>query len=136
MAEEFVASFKLEKEEGQTVQFSLQESAINATFSISQGGTDDHTKLRNREMNDQHPMEAITGLTESLANLVIQSGTFIYEQAESNMTWDIHHNLNKKPSITVVDEFDRVIEGDREYVDDNHVIISFNAAFKGKAYLN
>lgn len=31
------------------------------------GGTSDHTKLENRDADDQHPMSAITGLTNALA---------------------------------------------------------------------
>lgn len=31
------------------------------------GGTSDHTKLENRDADDQHPMSAITGLTDALA---------------------------------------------------------------------
>lgn len=31
------------------------------------GGTSDHTKLQNRDAEDQHPMSAITGLTNALA---------------------------------------------------------------------
>lgn len=31
------------------------------------GGTSDHTKLKNRDADDQHPMSAITGLTNALA---------------------------------------------------------------------
>jgi len=61
---------------------------------------------------------------------------FVFEQAISNQTWDIVHNLNKKPSVTVVDEYDRIVVPDVQYIDDNHIIVSFNFAFKGWAYLN
>ena len=61
---------------------------------------------------------------------------FVFEQAISNQTWDIIHNLNKKPSVTVVDEYDRIVVPDVQYIDDNHIIVSFNFAFKGWAYLN
>jgi hypothetical protein len=61
---------------------------------------------------------------------------FVFEQAISNQTWDIIHNLNKKPSVTIVDEYDRVVVPDVQYIDDNHIIVSFNFAFKGWAYLN
>lgn len=30
------------------------------------GGTNDHTKLRNRDADDQHPIKAITGLQSKL----------------------------------------------------------------------
>lgn len=61
---------------------------------------------------------------------------FVFEQAESKDEWEINHNLNKKPSVTVVDEYDRVVIPAVEYVTDNKIIVRFNFAFKGKAYLN
>jgi len=39
------------------------------------GGTKDHTKLKNRDLPDQHPMSAITGLQEMFENLIIDCGS-------------------------------------------------------------
>lgn len=61
---------------------------------------------------------------------------FVFEQGVSSNIWTISHNLNKKASVTVVDEYDRVVTPAIEYVDDNQIILRFNFAFKGKAYLN
>lgn len=61
---------------------------------------------------------------------------FVFEQAESKNEWTIIHNLNKKPSVTVVDEYDRVVTPDIQYIDDSKIIVRFNFAFKGRAYLN
>ena len=62
--------------------------------------------------------------------------TYIHEQATASNVWQIEHNLNKKPSIMVVDTADTVIEGVEKYIDENNIEIYFNAAVKGKAYLN
>ena len=67
---------------------------------------------------------------------IINDKQFVFEQAVSSNLWVIQHNLNKKPSITVVDEYDRVIECQKEYLDENTIVLTFNAAFKGCAYLN
>ena len=61
---------------------------------------------------------------------------FVFEQGVSSNIWIINHNLNKKASVTVVDEYDRVVTPAVEYVNDNKIILRFNFAFKGKAYLN
>lgn len=61
---------------------------------------------------------------------------FTYEQATPSNTWVITHNLNKKPSITVVDSAENVIVGAYEYNDLNTVTLTFNGAFTGKAYFN
>ncbi len=41
-------------------------AAINEAAQTGGGGTGDHTKLRNRDAADQHPMSAITGLASAL----------------------------------------------------------------------
>lgn len=67
---------------------------------------------------------------------IINDKQFVFEQAVSSNLWIVEHNLNKKPSITVVDEYDRVVECQKEYLDNNTILLTFNFAFKGKVYLN
>ena len=73
-----------------------------------------------------------------LSQLIIDRSmpTFVYEQATASDTWLIVHNLNKRPSITVVDSAENVVIGSETYIDENTVEITFNGAFTGKAYLN
>ena len=62
--------------------------------------------------------------------------TFIFNQANPATTWDITHNLGKFPSITVIDTGNTVVTGEYNYVSNNRVLLTFSAAFDGKAYLN
>ena len=62
--------------------------------------------------------------------------TFIFTQANPATTWDITHNLGKFPSITVIDTGNTVVTGEYNYVSNNRVLLTFSAAFDGKAYLN
>lgn len=73
----------------------------------------------------------LTGITGGGADL-----TYVHNQSVASATWDITHNLGKKPSITIVDSSDDEVEGDVTYVDNNTVQLNFSAAFSGKAYLN
>lgn len=66
----------------------------------------------------------------------LHSKTFVFEQGIASTTWDIVHNLNKKPNITLVDSSGRVFEAVKDYVDNNHVIVTLLSATTGKAYLN
>lgn len=59
-----------------------------------------------------------------------------HEQAEASDTWIIEHNLNRHPSVSVVDSSSNIVVGDVTYVGKNALIIKFNAAFKGTAFLN
>jgi hypothetical protein len=60
---------------------------------------------------------------------------FIFTQAVPATVWNITYNLNKKPSIKIVDSTDEVIEGQEEYVDENNIIVTFSALITGKVYL-
>lgn len=62
--------------------------------------------------------------------------TYTHEQGTSASTWSITHNLDKYPSVTVVDSAGTKVECVVTYIDSNECELKFNAAFKGKAYLN
>jgi hypothetical protein len=51
-------------------------------------------------------------------------------------TWQVVHNLDKRPSVTVVDSAGDTVEGDVTYLDSNRLSIHFSAAFSGSAFLN
>lgn len=92
----------------------------------------DHNKLENRDLPNQHPIEAITDLRDILNKL----WTFTFEQGVASDTWEIQHNLGRHPSVVVVDSANSVILPDVEYVDENKVIVRMIGATTGKAFLN
>ena len=63
------------------------------------------------------------------------SKNYTHTQTLASTTWNIAHNMNKKPSVTIVDSADNTVYGDITYIDLNNVTINFTAAFSGKAYL-
>ena len=62
--------------------------------------------------------------------------TFIYPQSAPSDTWMVTHNLNKYPSVSIVDSADTVVYGDVNYINENELIITFTSEFSGKAFLN
>jgi len=62
--------------------------------------------------------------------------TFVFTQGAPAVQWTVQHNLNKFPSITVIDTADTVVTGEYVYIDSNNVTLNFSAGFAGKAYLN
>ena len=62
--------------------------------------------------------------------------TFEFTQGVPATTWNIQHNLNNFPSITVIDNAGTVVSGQYTYIDNNNVTLTFSAGFAGKAYLN
>jgi len=62
--------------------------------------------------------------------------TFVFSQVAPATVWNIQHNLNNFPSITVIDNAGTVVAGQYTYIDNNNVTLTFSAGFAGKAYLN
>ena len=62
--------------------------------------------------------------------------TYIHEQALASSIWQIQHNLDRYPSVTVVDSAGDVVVCNVKYIDRNNVRLDFHAEFGGKAYLN
>ena len=67
---------------------------------------------------------------------IVNDKNFVYAQATSSDIWEITHNLNKYPAVTVVDSGGSVVIGEIVYIDKNNVRITFTSAFSGKAYFN
>ena len=65
-----------------------------------------------------------------------QNPTYIFTQGVAAQDWYITHNLNKFPSITVIDSANNVVYGGAEYISNNEVALHFSAPFAGTAYLN
>jgi len=61
---------------------------------------------------------------------------YVYTQAVPSTIWNITHNLNKLPSVTVVNINNVTVYGEVIYVDLNNLRIEFSAGFSGKAYMN
>jgi hypothetical protein len=62
--------------------------------------------------------------------------TFTFTQGVPAASWVIVHNLNKYPSVTVVDTANTVGLGAVVYDSANQLTVTFSGAFAGKAYLN
>ena len=62
--------------------------------------------------------------------------TFVFSQGVPSLQWTVQHNLNKFPSVSVVNNNNIVINGEVTYIDTNNVQLNFSAGFAGKAYLN
>ena len=116
MPKEFIANFNLEKQDGQNANFEITNNEVNANFNIQ----------NSEEISATFDVLRAAGVDKY----------FVFEQGTSSSIWTITHNLNKKAAVTVVDEYDRVVTPAVEYVSDNEIILRFNFAFKGKAYLN
>ena len=62
--------------------------------------------------------------------------SYTHEQSVAADEWTINHNMNKKPSVTIVDSANTYVLGEVEYLDKNALVVRFKFPFKGKAHLN
>ena len=72
---------------------------------------------------------------------IIGDITYTHNQSSTSDTWTITHNLNRFPSVTVIDSTNTVVIGTIVYNSANQLTITFfegrsALAFQGKAYLN
>ena len=77
----------------------------------------------------------------NVANFVISAADqadkhFTFTQATPANPWNVAHNLNKYPSVTVALPSGQVGQADVTYVDENNLTITFTGAESGKAYMN
>lgn len=81
--------------------------------------------------------EGTTALPLGIADDVMAKiETFTFEQGIAADVWVIEHNLDKYPSVSVVDSANNIVSGNVHYIDENNLTITFNGAFTGKAFLN
>ena len=62
--------------------------------------------------------------------------TYTHYQITPSDNWVIKHNLNRYPSVTIVDSSGNVVVGEVKYIDNNTINISLVGVFAGTAYLN
>jgi len=57
-------------------------------------------------------------------------------QSSPNTVWVIVHNLEKLPSVSIIDSAGNMTFGQVDYLDGTTLTVTFSAAIGGEAYLN
>jgi len=70
------------------------------------------------------------------SNVVTGDKHFKFTQIAASTSWFIEHNLQKFPSVDVVDSGGTRVIGEVSYHNINTLTVSFTGAFGGEAYLN
>jgi hypothetical protein len=75
------------------------------------------------------------------SNTSLTDKNFVHNQIGLSSTWSVTHNLNKFPSVTIVDTAGTVITGEITYTNLNEATISFTSNGNalpqaGKAFFN
>ena len=119
-----------------------QQSDFEDSITTQQAGFE--TSITNQQNNFEDSITTRqnnyeTNLTNKFNILKRGVTTYVHTQAEASDTWVIEHNLNKMPSITLIDQFGKEFDAEKEYptgYETTKVIIHLNGATTGKALLN
>ena len=109
------------------------KQAIQANKSGGGSGTSNYNDLENKPKINNVTLEG--NKTSSELGLTGDKH-FTYIKSTPDSVWEITHDLDKYPSVTVVDSAGSVVMGDITYTSKSAIKITFSAAFSGKAYLN
>ncbi len=75
-----------------------------------------------------------------ISDLFASAGTtdknYVHNQISSSSSWVVAHNLNKFPSVSIVDSGGTLCRGDIQHDCVNQATLSFSTPFSGKAYIN
>lgn len=67
------------------------------------------------------------------------SGTpsdYVFDQVSPSATWNITHNMSMYPNVTIIDSGGSMVEAEVTYINLNSLMVEFNGATSGKAYLS
>ena len=68
--------------------------------------------------------------------LQVKDKNYHHEQTSPSRVWEIAHNLEKYPSVTIFDFSGAEVEAEVSHTNTNNLIITFSVAFAGYADLN
>ena len=117
----------------------------NKTYQVSDPSTPDYVKdISQAEINkwnqpdyeDETNKPSINGVTLSGNKTsddlgLVADKTYLHHQTVASDTWVIVHNLNKYPSVAVIDSAGNEVIGEINYDDKNQVTLKFVGGFKG-----
>lgn len=98
------------------------------------GNMYNYNRLKNKPSINGKTLEG--DLTSEDLGLEISDKNYLHIQKEASTEWVILHNLNKYPSVSVMDSAGEEVIGSVHYDSTNQVTITFVGAFKGSATLN
>lgn len=103
-------------------------SAVGGGF-----GTNNYENLIN--LPSINGIELIGNKTSAELNLTGDK-TYIHTQSVESDTWNITHNMDKYPSVVIIDNDGKAVMADIYYINLNEVRLNFNQPTSGKAALN
>jgi len=96
---------------------------------------EDHLPVLKEDFNKLLATNQQTGAIELIAKSSLDK-YYRHIQTYPSSEWQISHNLQKYPSVTITDTSGSEIEGGVQYIDSDSLLLTFSASFAGFADLN
>lgn len=117
--------------------FNLENNEIEANFGLEQPAEFDAILEINPAGIPEINGSGLIDVEKHGSTFTIKSANYKHEQGIASKEWVINHNLEKEPSVVVVDTADEEQIPDRKvYNSKNQITLYFLSEFAGKAYLN
>jgi hypothetical protein len=107
----------------------LEENSTNLVVELST--VDPSSSVRSVNGKTGHVVIDYPDISSSPVNQV----KYVHTQNTISNQWNIAHNLGFFPNITILDNANRVVEADIQYVNINNAKIVMNVGISGTAYL-
>jgi len=114
-------------ENGEEISISANDASLN-NLSVNNTIIDN---VADAKENNQ-----ATNLGQVTAIVTEKTSTYVYNQLTPSTDWTINHNLNKFPTVTVVDSAGTEVWCEVYYIDSNTIKLQLSAPFSGTVYCN
>lgn len=81
-------------------------------------------------------LQFVTQEEKDMLHQVTKPTHYVHNQIVTSNVWEINHNLDKYPSVSITDSAGSIVIGEVLYIDSNNLKVSFSSGFAGTAYLN
>ena len=115
------------------MDFTHSKKKIIGNMGIVNATSNNYNDLANKPSINGIPL---VGNKTSYDLDIVEDKNFVFIQRTASDIWYVQHNLDKFPSVIVVDSGGSVVVGEIDYIDENNVKISFTTPFSGKAFCN
>jgi hypothetical protein len=118
----------------QMLPFSLN-IASNTAFVISNGTTTDSIVTGETLTFESANSGLAIAVSNNKLTFTAKLG-YVFTQSTPETVWTINHDLGKYPAVSIVDSANDEVMGEVKYNSTSQVVLTFSAAFSGKAFLN
>jgi len=118
------------------IYFEIKHIPVNRSLNVVGGDFEYDPSALIFLQNLYASLEARVSLAEEDILRLDYENHYVHTQMVPSATWVIAHEMNKFPSVQIVNNFNEVVIGDIIFDSIDQITLTFSGSFSGKAYLN